>query len=220
MLNFSDVDWTRTAAYAFGSSYVGAIYLNLVGRRPEGIIMPGVEADRIKESISAELRKLVDLNSEKKLIKEVLKAEDLYTGPHTADAPDLIVFLNDAEYETFPATMMLRCKELIQATPNAIASHRRKGLLIIRGKGINAGISISEPSIIDLAPTILHILGEPIPTDMDGKVLRSCFVEGGHLSTKAQFDDVEVGGRNHSAVYSDEEEVLVLNRLRELGYID
>lgn len=219
-LNFGDVDWTKTTAYAFGCSYVGAIYLNVVGRRNEGIVQAGVEYEKIRESISTELRQLVDPTNGERLVSKVVKAEDLYTGPYTPDAPDIIVFLNNPEYETYPASTALRCKKLITATPNAIAGHRRNGLLVIRGRGIKAGTNVTNASITDLAPTILHILGEPIPSDMDGNVLQSCFRKGGGLSSEVKFIDANDGEGRESIVYEEKEKEMVLNRLRELGYLD
>lgn len=220
MLNFRNVDWTKTAAYSFGCSYVGTIYLNVVGRRAEGIIKAGVEYDRIRASICTELQQLVDPTSGERLVSRVAKAEDLYAGPYLPDAPDLIAFFTNPEYETYPASTALRCEKLVTATPNAIAGHRRNGLFIINGRGIEAGTTLTGASITDVAPTVLHILGELIPSDMDGNVLRGCLRKGGEFSSEVKYVDADGEERKESVEYSDEEEEVVFNRLRELGYLD
>ena len=220
MLNFRNVDWTKTAAYSFGCSYVGAIYLNVVGRRAEGIIKPGVEYDRIRASISTELQQLVDPTSGERLVSRVAKAEDLYAGPYLPDAPDLVVFFANPEYEAYPASTALRCERLVTATPNAIAGHRRDGLFMIRGRGIEAGTTLTGASITDVAPTVLHILGEPIPSDMDGSVLRGCFRKGGEFFSEVKYLDTTGKETKESVVYSDEDKEKVLNRLQDLGYLD
>ena len=220
MLNFRNVDWTKTAAYSFGCSYVGAIYLNVVGRRPEGIIKPGIEYDRIRAGISTELQQLANPTSGERLVRRVAKAEDLYAGPYLPDAPDLIVFFANPEYEAYPASTALRCEKLVTATPNAIAGHRQNGLFMIKGTGIEAGTTLTGASITDVAPTVLHILGEPIPSDMDGSVLRGCFGKGREFSSEVKYVDANGEERKEAIVYSGEEEEIVFNRLRELGYLD
>jgi arylsulfatase A-like enzyme len=52
---------------------------------------------------------------------------------------------------------------------------------MIKGADIKQGKQIGKAEIIDLAPTILHILGEPVPRDMDGRVLKEIFSEQSKL---------------------------------------
>jgi hypothetical protein len=53
--------------------------------------------------------------------------------------------------------------------------HDRVGMAIFRGPGIRKGARIGECSNLDLAPTILHLLGLPIPSYMKGRVLEEIF---------------------------------------------
>jgi hypothetical protein len=68
-----------------------------------------------------------------------------------------------------------------------------------------------------MAPTILHALGEAIPTEMDGRVLTEVFEDPG----EPRFVD-EGGGpvALDTPDYSPEEEEEVNRRLRGLGYLD
>ena len=47
----------------------------------------------------------------------------------------------------------------------------------MRGPGVKKGVRVEEASILDLAPTILHLFGIPVPRDMDGKILTETFYE-------------------------------------------
>jgi arylsulfatase A-like enzyme len=80
-----------------------------------------------------------------------------------------------------------------------------------------AGTAVGA-AIEDLAPTILHMLGVPVPLDMDGRVLESVFTPG-FLSTHP----VEYGETTQSAPqgrgYSPEEEEELARRLKGLGYV-
>ena len=50
---------------------------------------------------------------------------------------------------------------------------------------------INSARIIDLAPTILHIMNVPIPNDMDGRVLNEIFEEYSELAKrKIKYQDV------------------------------
>ena len=49
--------------------------------------------------------------------------------------------------------------------------HEQAGMLIMAGPGIRAGVSIGECSTLDIAPTLLALLGLPIPSYMRGRVL-------------------------------------------------
>jgi hypothetical protein len=75
--------------------------------------------------------------------------------------------------------------------------------------------------IIDLAPTILYLLGEDIPQDMDGMVLNQIIADD-FLSN----NPVRLGSADdpENAVpqsgYNDEEETHIRDKLRGLGYID
>lgn len=60
--------------------------------------------------------------------------------------------------------------------------HDRKGLLIMAGPDVAAGIDLGECSTMDLAPTMLHALRLPVPAHMHGRVL-DAFREGTAMPT-------------------------------------
>jgi arylsulfatase A-like enzyme len=87
---------------------------------------------------------------------------------------------------------------------------------------VRGGAAAPEASIIDLAPTILYLLGREIPADMDGRVLEEVLAPGllaerPVVRGQASGDD---GTRGPSMDYTPEEEAEVLQRLRDLGYLN
>jgi arylsulfatase A-like enzyme len=82
------------------------------------------------------------------------------------------------------------------------------------GPGIRHG-SIERADIIDLAPTTLHLLGVPIPDDVDGRVLVEVY-EGEALPAEHTSREVAGGG---PVDLSETEEAEVLDRLKDLGYL-
>jgi predicted AlkP superfamily phosphohydrolase/phosphomutase len=99
-------------------------------------------------------------------------------------------------------------------------SHRDTGVLVAAGPGVRRGATVKDASIYDITPTILHYLGEPVASDMDGRVLDDLFT--GELARRevrrvATYDDARDTERKHSRSDVDDQ---ALEHLRSLGYID
>ncbi len=93
--------------------------------------------------------------------------------------------------------------------------HRREGIFIAAGPGIKTGVELPEENIVDLAPTILHLLGEPVPRVMDGRVLTEALVD----PAPVQFsEDGESEIATEHSFASDEAQQIE-ERLRGLGYL-
>jgi predicted AlkP superfamily phosphohydrolase/phosphomutase len=58
--------------------------------------------------------------------------------------------------------------------------HDMKGIFLIQGKDVKKGHRVNC-SICDIAPTLLHMLGVPIPDVLTGKVLTEVFEEGSEI---------------------------------------
>src|SRR5690606_35099777 len=125
------------------------------------------------------------------------------------------VFMRDETYvglgtADFPAN---------QAASRAIGNtgdHRFNGVLMMQGRGIVAG-DLGEVSLMDVAPTALHLLGQPIPADMDGKVLQQALSPELQNVVIRQAESAENSGPE--TAYSDDEEREILQHLQDLGYL-
>lgn len=84
---FSNVNWTRTRAYALG---LNGIYLNLASRERLGIVRSD-QVDALKEELIRQLRAFVDPETGDPVISQVWKADDIYDGSEVGDAPDLVI---------------------------------------------------------------------------------------------------------------------------------
>ncbi len=107
---------------------------------------------------------------------------------------------------------------------NPLAWHRPNGIFIVRGPGIKKDNLVHGVSLLDIAPTILALMGLPVPRDMDGSVLtqitrrplQATYVES--LEAPHPRDgvlrDAPVEERDPWAAQA------ALQQLAELGYID
>lgn len=169
-------DWSRTRAYLMDAVETEGgrrIRLNVRGREPQGVVEPGEEYDRLREEIAAALLALRD-TAGRPLVRHVRWGEELYPGPYAGQGPDLMVFFEPGGPDTAgvdaPAERAPDGLVGLRATKGYTGDHHPDGVFIAHGDGIAAGKTISA-KIVDVCPTILHLLGVPIPTDVDGRVL-------------------------------------------------
>ena len=174
-LSLSDIDLSKTKAYSLGTC--GGIFVNMKGRDPGGIIMPGKEYENLRDEIIHELKKLKDPRTGVSIIREVFKKEEILNGSHLDSAPDLIVvpergFSPNGSY-------YLTSKRVVEITDYASATHEIDGgICVFSGNNINQGRHLSKDmSIMDVAPTVLYLLGVPIPDYFDGNVIEDVITE-------------------------------------------
>ena len=170
------VDWPRTQAYSYG--FFGNINLNLRGREPLGCVEQGREAEQLKQALTTALYDLRDPETREKMVDAVYRREDLYSGPHVDDAPDLLVVMRDYAYmtrdgyEAVRAGLVGQPMRLSGDRLRHSGNHRLDGIFMMTGPGVQAGQEVGGATLADIAPTVLYAMGLPAPGVMDGRVLR------------------------------------------------
>jgi len=212
-LSFEDVDWSRTIAYSMG--HVGQIYINLQGREPHGIVSPA-DYTAARQKVIDALMTIADPTTGKSLVDRIIPREEAANGPYADQGADLHLILDGYKTIAFPL-FATEGRVLTSQIRGDSGCHRLHGIFIGQGEAFAKGHSISKARIIDLAPTILHILNVPVPEDMDGRVLidalapelrsRSTQIGAAAYSTQTQVD------------FSEAEQAEVEDRLRALGYL-
>lgn len=215
-LSFDDVDWGRTQAYALGN--VGQIYLNVRGREPQGWIAPGPEYEAVRADIMARLGELRDPATGERVVETILPGEALYQGRYAALLPDIVFLPTRLEYFGF-GEFEFGSPHVIEAMQRGISgTHRMNGLFMAWGPGVRAGSQPREASLLDLGPTILHLLDEAIPTDMEGRVLHEVLTGELAAADKVRYCRPDEAEEGDSAEFSPTEAEAVRQRLRGLGY--
>ncbi|HKG21564.1 MAG TPA: alkaline phosphatase family protein [Blastocatellia bacterium] len=217
MLSLEDVDWTRTVAFSKGN--YGQIFINLKGRETHGIVEPGAEYDRVLGEVIHKLRGLKDPDSGENLIGPIWRREDLYTGPHKDESPDIQFLPTDMANKPL-GTLDLTSNKFITPVYGNSGDHRMHGIMLGRGPDLKRSATVEGARIIDYAPTILHTFGAEIPSDMDGRVLSEIFTEEYmgrnpvRISDAAAYAEAEKMGS-----MTDEESEEIRERLRGWGYL-
>jgi predicted AlkP superfamily phosphohydrolase/phosphomutase len=165
----SDVDWTRTRAYALG---LAGMFLNLAGREGKGIVNPGGEADTLKAEIIGGLGGLVDPGTGEIGITEVFDTRRLYSGPYLDNAPDLLVGYNTGFRASWDSATGISAGPIFQDNTRAWSGDHCIDPRLVPGILFSSRrLDEPDPALIDIAPTALRLFGVSPPAYMEGKVL-------------------------------------------------
>lgn len=164
-----------TKAASFRANRCQAIRLNLIGREPNGCIQPGAEADALIGELRRELGALTDPASGQPIIKSILTAEEAFGPHHHPNVPDLMIAFRDG-YGRFDEcfsdrTGLIRVPYGPPHNPRS-GDHSAESRLWMLGPGIEATDIPLSGNVLDIAPTVLSLLGVPLPAEFDGTPLR------------------------------------------------
>ncbi len=167
---FRYVDWSRTKAYAMG---LGNIYVNLMGREPQGSVVPGREYDEVRNAIVQKLQTLVDPETGEKPVKRVYRREEIYAGFDPRLIPDLRVSnsehyrigwqtaLGEVPPQIFEENLKTWSGDHCSNDPDLVPGVLFSSVRLARG----------DPGIMDIHPTVLALLGVPAIGGIDGHSL-------------------------------------------------
>ncbi|NLE77677.1 MAG: hypothetical protein GX605_13120 [Chloroflexi bacterium] len=140
----------------------GRVFINLQGREPQGSV-PAAEYEPLRQAIAAAALELRDPESGEPMVREVLRREEVYHGPQTERAADLILVFHDGYDPKGP----LHKESLTFQGDTLVGMHTfDDAFCYLRGP---QSITQRRFSVLDLAPTVLEILGVPAPADLDGQ---------------------------------------------------
>jgi len=221
---FAGIDWSRTQAFA--SPHGGQVFINLKGRQPEGIVS-SEDYHSLREKIRGILQDLIDPTTGIRVIKGVHLREDIFRGPYSDPAGDLVIEWNieaigNALCSPTPGhqTSVSLSKDL-RFFQGWTGTHRPFGIFVAYGPQIKKGETISTATQYDITPTLLYLQDHPIPNDMDGKVLTDIFTED-HLNRHPiQYSEPpDIQWKVPATELDAEETRKIEERLRGLGYIE
>ncbi|XVH30887.1 alkaline phosphatase family protein [Haloferacaceae archaeon DSL9] len=162
------VDWDRSDALA---SAQGPVYLTLARTHPR--------YDALRGELMDELAALTGPDG-RPIARGVHRGEDIYAGPYLAEAPDIVI-------DKAPRVNIRETIGGERVFSRTDASWRgvneREGLFAAIGPAFATG-TVEDLSILDLAPTLLHMHGRAVPDDMDGAVRCDLFAPESEAATR------------------------------------
>lgn len=215
----SMVDWSRTRAY-WGAD--NGLSINLKGRQPQGIVEAG-EYEALRSELIERWGDLRDPASGELAVEAVYRREEIYSGPHVEMSPDLRVVWKEypEQGKTYFAAGELWSTAAWGAAGQT-GDHTPVGVLIAGGRHVKGGGQVEGANIVDIAPTVLYALGQPIPADMDGRVLHELFAADMPAAAPQRVgaQATQLDAPTEAVAYSADEQKQIEERLRALGYLD
>jgi len=213
----ADIDTSAsTAYYERWFDPVGGIRINA----------EGAERERIRDELMAEIVRVIDPETGTPIVREVWKRENCLSGPYVSRAPDIVVIMNPAYGSS---NRMSSYSSIVTSRPHISdpGGHQMEGVLICAGPAIvDRTRAHPDLDIEDIAPTVLHLLGLGVPSDMDGRVLSELFAPDGPADRPVStaepmrwWPDEQVA-RASGRDQVDADEDAVRERLRALGYFE
>lgn len=182
-------DWSKTRAFFLPSDHFQALLsLNLEGREPMGVVKPGAEAETLMTRLREDLLQLTNAITGRRAVTDVVRTAEVYEGPNLLELPDLIV---QWSHDTPITRLAHPAFGTISADGHPVrkSQHAPDGFMIAGGPSIAEGARFDGARTIDFAPTVLHLLGQPVPADLDGRVLEEMLQSGRSLSPES-FDSL------------------------------
>lgn len=211
---FAAVDWSKTRAFASPIPQQG-IFVNLKGRERHGIVET-VELKSLKDEL---VKRFTELRAPDgaAATDRVYRSEEVFHGDALKGAPDVLPVLRDHRFELDDELFHKHAFTDLRHLPRGV--HHPDGVVIVAGPGVRAGATISG-RVMDVTPTLLYQAGLEVPEGLDGDVLVDAFEPGrlkAHpIKTTTPLSSSE---EEEASPYSAEEEAIIEESLRGLGYL-
>jgi predicted AlkP superfamily phosphohydrolase/phosphomutase len=196
----SMVDWENTTAIGSGQ---GLLYVVADD--------PG-EREAILSSLEADLAAATGLDGDP-IAREIHRAEGLYHGEKVDRAPDL-VFDQRPGVHTSEA---MGQDEAMARPDDWRGENVPTGMVLFAGDDVEPG-RIDPIRISDIAPTVLHWMGQAVPDDVDGSPVLDVFADDSETGSRPveTRESLDGAGEPSRPEVGDEVE----DRLEDIGYLE
>jgi predicted AlkP superfamily phosphohydrolase/phosphomutase len=204
-----DIDWERTVAFAPRQNLTcGMLYLLSDDPDDAAAVVDALEGLTTPEG--------------EPLAVEVYRPEDLYEGPKIDLAPDILFTVENFACGVDPRNPTV--DEYVADGPPSLprnGGHRMEGIYVAAGAGVSPGDS-DDADLLDIAPTLLYTMREPIPERMDGSPLTGLFTPeftDSRSVTRRPLSALTASDRSSHNRADERDTDAVRERLDDLGYL-
>lgn len=215
-------NWSATRAYC---SHIhvpcSAIIINLEGRQPKGIVGAGEKYESLRTEIIKNLSEITDPQTGARVVKSAWRREELFSGPHIENVPDIIIEFFDGYRSGYAAS-----GSFVSDIPEAMlrshlggGTHRMDGAFAARGACFKNGFSAKTLRMMDVAPTICHAAGFPVPENFEGAVMTEIFSDEFLAANPPTAGPALAGAADAAASASEDDLRSMEKKLEGFGYL-
>lgn len=166
-LEKAEVDWARTRVWGSGG-YYARIFFNVKGREPMGVVPPS-DVPALRKEVVDRLGRLTRPDGSPMPV-EVLDPTRIYRETR-GDPPDLMVYFDALKWRSagtmgYPSMYL---KENDTGPDDAV--HGFEGVYLLYDPRVRDGRGLPTQRILDVLPTLLSALGEPVPAHVQGRAV-------------------------------------------------
>ena len=204
-------DWDRTQAAALTSSS-NAIVVHR-SRTPGDGGVPAEEHDAFCDRLADGLLAITDPVTHEPVVARVHRGTRAFPGPFAGEAPDLTLELHHPGFLS-----VLRGEQVTGPRTTPHGTHHPMGIFVGHGAAFPPSLVTPDGlSVVDVAPTVLRLLGLAVPGSMPGTAVGDDTVLP--AATRSG-DGVVLTRRRTTQSLDTAAEAEVLERLRMLGYLE
>lgn len=160
-----EVDWENTLAWGSGG-YYGRVFLNVEGREPQGKVKLQ-DYERVRDELKERFEALPGPDGSD-IGTVVYKPQEIYHKVRNI-APDLIVYWGNLDWRSVGSFGHGGVYTFENDTGPDDANHAMNGMFILYDpRQPDGGREITGKQLMDVAPTLLDLMGVKAPLDMQG----------------------------------------------------
>jgi len=163
-----EIDWEKTTAWGAGG-YYARIFMNVEGRETLGKI-PAAQYESARDDLKERIEGIRD-HEGKPMGSVVFKPEGLYQEVRNV-APDLLVYFGNLRWRSVGSFGLPDLYTFENDTGPDDANHAQDGVFVLWDPRRDHGGRYADGlQLMDMAPTILDVMGVPVPSDMQGRII-------------------------------------------------
>jgi predicted AlkP superfamily phosphohydrolase/phosphomutase len=170
----SSIHWQDSKVFCIPNSNEGYFRVNLQGREPQGIVRAGAEYDEVLGTIREELQAMRNPRNGVLAAERVALTDDVFSGAERKQLPDAVIsWSREAQVVDqlqAPRSGLIEKPPGYQVSPFYTGNHRPTAFMLARGPGVPESSTLGGGHIMDLAPTILAMLGVDRPAHHEGRM--------------------------------------------------
>ncbi len=214
--HFVLLDWRHTRAYASTTTSNG-IHIRVARNEGDGGV-PAADYATFRQELADRLLGITD-EAGQPVISRVLTREEAFPGPNNRRAPDLTIVTRDHGFLS-----IVNREPVLYRRPQVEGTHYPMGVFMAAGPGIAGGVTLPAMDLVDIAPALLHSLGLPVPSDLEGRVVDGLFTDsflaGRPVRRGGPTARPDSYALREQHTLEVEEEAQIIKQLQALGYME